>query len=326
MKVHLFVRCIFILFYYQFAVIGCILKLSNYSLEGRGMEQNKNITLNSRYQIPQIGYGVYMIWDYNDCKDAVLEALSCGYRHIDTAQIYKNERAVGAAIRESGIDRSEIFVTTKIWVSNYGKGKTTKAVTKSLERLNVEYIDLVLLHQPGDDYLTAWAELEHAVSNKQIRSIGISNFKPEQIDQLIDFGTIVPAVNQIECHPYLQQTEIKQYLASKQIAVEAWYPLGHGDKKLLNEQLFVNLAKKYQKSPAQIILRWHLEQGHIVFPKSLNPIHIADNIAIYDFALTASELDKISLLDKQKSYMKYPKWVEKAIFKLADKNPLGDRD
>ncbi len=290
------------------------------------MEQNKNINLNSRYQIPQIGYGVYMIWDYNDCKDAVLEALSCGYRHIDTAQIYKNERAVGAAIRESGIERSEIFVTTKIWISNYGNGKTMSAVAKSLERLDVEYIDLVLLHQPADDYLGAWAELENAVSNKQIRSIGVSNFNSQQIDKLIDFGTIVPAVNQIECHPYLQQVDIKRYLASKQIAVEVWYPLGHGDKGLLNEQLFVKLAEKYHKSPAQIILRWHLEQGHIVFPKSLNPLHIADNIEIYDFQLTASELEQISLLDKQKSYIKYPKWAEKIIFKLADKIPLGDRD
>lgn len=289
-------------------------------------EDIKRLELNSGNQIPQIGFGVYLIWDHNECKNSVLEALKAGYRHIDTAQLYKNERAVGKAILESGIPREEIFLTTKIWVTNFGYEKTKAAISKSLERLQVEYIDLMLLHQQYEDYIGSWKALEEAVDAGKIRSIGISNFNQKRTQEILDVARIKPVVNQVECHPYYQQNELREFLGKNDIAMEVWYPLGHGDKKLLKEPLLLELGDKYEKSVAQIILRWHIQKGNIVFPKSTNPIHILENISIFDFNITKEDMVRIDAMDKNKSYFNWPEWLERIMYKFSDKIPFGEKD
>ena len=290
------------------------------------MEQIKTLRLNSGYDIPQLGFGVYLIWDYEECRQAVLKALEAGYRHIDTAQLYKNEHAVGDAIRESGIPREEVFVTTKIWTTNYGYDKAKAAIDKSLGKLKTDYIDLMLLHQHFEDYIGAWKALEEAVKAGKIRSIGVSNFRTDQIDEIVSSGTITPAVNQVECHPYFQQNAMRKYLTEKGIAMEAWYPLGHGDKKLMNEPLFKELAEKYQKSIVQVILRWHIQMGNIVFPKSLNEDHIRSNADIFDFELSEDDMQRIVAMDKNKSYFGWPEWLNRLSCKFSDKVPFGEKN
>lgn len=284
------------------------------------------IKLNSGYEIPQLGFGVYLIWDYEECKAAVLKAFKAGYRHIDTAQLYKNEHAVGDAIRESGIPRDEVFITTKIWTTNYGYEKAKAAIDKSLGKLKTDYIDLMLLHQRFEDYKGAWKALEEGVSEGKIRSIGVSNFRMDQVDEIISSGRIVPAVNQVECHPYFQQNEMRKYLAGKDIQMEAWYPLGHGDKKLLSESLFTELAGKYHKSVVQVILRWHVQMRNIVFPKSLSESHIRDNADIFDFELSMEDMNRIASIDKNKSYFNRPDWLDRWMCKMSDKVPFGEKD
>ncbi|MFV0555548.1 MAG: aldo/keto reductase [Lactovum sp.] len=284
------------------------------------------LTLNNGKIIPQIGIGVYMIWKYEDCKRAVLEALKIGYRHIDTAQIYKNERAVGDAIRESGIPREDIFVTTKIWLSNYKENKAKIAVDKSLERMKLDYIDLILLHQPAKNSQIAWKVLEGAVENGKVHSIGLSNFNIKDCQEILDIAKIKPVVNQVECHPYMQQDELQKFLESQKIYMEVWYPLGHGDKSLLQELVFKQLAQKYKKTVPQIILSWHYQKNHILFPKSTNPIHIKENLEISDLEFTEEELQMIKALNKNKSYVEMPKWLEKISHFLSDKIPLGDKN
>lgn len=252
-------------------------------------------------------------------KKSVLTALGNGYRHIDTAQLYKNEKAVGEAIKESGIPREEIYLTTKIWTTNFGHEKASKAIPKSIEALGVEYIDLLLLHQQFEDYIGAWKALEEAVDTGLVRSIGISNFNMKRTQEILDIARIKPVINQIEVHPYYQQNEMKEFLAKNSILTEVWYPLGHGDKKLLAEPLFVSLASKYKKSVAQVILRWHIQKGHIVFPKSTNKEHIKSNIDIFDFSLSNEDMAQIDAMDKNKSYFNMPEWLERFMYKFADK-------
>lgn len=284
------------------------------------------IKMNSGYTIPQQGFGVYLIWDYEECKKAVLAALKAGYRHIDTAQLYKNERAVGDAIRESGISREEIFITTKIWTTNYGYDKAKAAIQKSLDRMKIDYIDLMLLHQRFEDYIGAWKALEEAVHEGKIRSIGVSNFTQEQVLEIMNAGTIKPVVNQVECHPYFQQNEMQAFLEKHDMLLEAWYPLGHGDKKLMKEPVLAALSQKHGKSVAQIILRWHIQKGHIVFPKSVNEQHIKDNIDLYDFELAIEDMSKIDAMNKSKSYFNRPDWLDRWMCKMSDKVPMGDKD
>ncbi|MDO4996721.1 MAG: aldo/keto reductase [Bacilli bacterium] len=279
----------------------------------------KNIKLNDNNTIPEIGFGVYMINDRDKCKQIVQEAIKLGYRHFDTAQYYKNERAVGDAIRESGIDRSEFFVTTKIWISDYGYDKCKQAVEDSLKRLNIEYIDLVLLHQRYNDYIGAWKALEDAQKEGKIKSIGVSNFRIEELTDLLNNTSIVPVVNQIECHPYYQRKELKEFMDKNNIKTQAWFPLGHGDKKLLNEKIFTELGNKYNKTPAQVILKWHLECNHIVFPKSLNIDHIKENIDLYDFELSKEDMEEIDKLNKERSYLPLPEFLNKAMYCNAEK-------
>ena len=256
------------------------------------------VTLNDGNKIPQFGLGVYMIPGDENTKAACLEAFRAGYRHIDTAHAYQNERGVGAAVKESGIPREEIWITTKLWPSEYGEGKTAEAIDKMLSRLDTDYIDLLLLHQQFGDYIGAWKDMEKAVAAGKVKSIGISNFESERLEELLDAATIKSSVLQVECHPYYQQTQLKERIAKYGTVIKSWYPIGHGDKDLLNESVFTELAEKYGKNNVQIILRWHIQEGTIVFPKSTNPKHIQDNIDIFDFELTAEEMERIRALDK----------------------------
>ncbi len=260
------------------------------------------LTLNNGAKIPQFGMGVYQVPEGEETKQACLSALRMGYRHIDTAHAYQNERSVGAAVRESGISREEIWVTSKLWPSEYGEGKTMAGIDKMLSRLNIGYIDLLLLHQQVGDYMGAWRDMEKTVAQGKVRSIGLSNFESERLEEVCEAASIKPAALQVECHPYYQQQRLKKRLAPYGTVIESWYPIGHGDAGLINEPVFTELAKKYGKTNVQIILRWHIQAGNVIFPKSTNPQHIQDNFDIFDFALNAEEMEKIAALDCGKRF------------------------
>ena len=276
----------------------------------------QNITLNNGTQIPVLGYGVFEIPD-KGCTDCVLRAIECGYRHIDTAQIYGNEAGVGRAIASCGVAREQLYITSKVWVKEYGYDKTLKSIDLSLEKLQTDYIDLMLLHRPYFDYINAWKALEKAYEDGKVKAIGISNFTVKQTKEILDIAKIKPAVNQIELHPYFGQKKLKQYLSENGIAVEAWYPLGHGNKKLLGNKLFAELSEKYKKTPSQIILRWHIQSGNIVFPKTKSTEHMQENLDIFSFELDGEDMKKIDALDKNKALFTVPDWVQKLQVKLS---------
>ncbi len=263
------------------------------------------ITLNDGNKIPQLGYGVFLIDKDEDAEKCVLEALKVGYRHIDTAHAYFNERGVGKAIKKSGIPRKDIFITSKLWINEYGEEITYKAIEKMLKRLDTDYIDLLLLHHPFNDYVGAYKAMERAQKEGKVKSIGISNFYGEDLDKILNNCTVKPAVNQVETHPYFDQRDLVKKLEPYGTKIESWYPLGHGDKTLLNEEVFNKLAKKYKKTNSQIILRWHIQKGFIVFPKSLT--HIKENFEIFDFQLTKEEMDEIAKIHKNKKYFDVPR-------------------
>ena len=270
------------------------------------------LKLNNGTKVPALGIGTYRI-PSKDAKPAVEEALKLGYRLIDTANVYLNEVAVGEGIRNSGVPREEIFLTSKIWPQDFKYKKAKKAIDKTLERLGTDYVDLLLLHQESGDYLGAWKAMEEAVVEGKVRSIGVSNFSNKALKKILKEGTIKPVVAQNESHPYLQKDKTSKLLEKEGIVLEAWYPLGSGDKKLLNEKVFKKLAKKYDKTTAQVILRWHTQVGHIVIPGSKTPAHIADNLDLFDFKLTKKELKKIEKLNKNKYYSKIPKFIKKGF-------------
>lgn len=260
------------------------------------------ITLNDGTKIPQFGLGVYMVPEGGQTYNAVLNALKMGVRHIDTAHAYQNERSVGKAVKDSGIPREEVWITTKLWPHEYGEGKTAAAIDKMLERLGTDYIDLLLLHQQFGDYLGAWKDMEKAVKAGKVKSIGISNFESERLEELCEAAEIKPSVLQVECHPYYQQNKLKERIAKYGTVIESWYPIGHGDKGLIGETVFTRLAEKYGKTNVQIILRWHMQEGNIVFPKTTNPQHMKDNFDIFDFELTPTEMGEIRALDNGKRF------------------------
>jgi len=272
------------------------------------MDKQIYLTLNNGVKIPQFGLGAFLIDGDDNTEKAVLEALKIGFRHIDTAHAYFNERGVGKAIKKSGVPRKDIFVTSKLWPTEYGEDLTYKAVLKMLKRLDLDYIDMVLLHHPMKDYVGAWKALEKLNKEGKVKCIGISNFDKDfkKLDELLKNATIKPAVCQSECHPYNSLKKFKEVLAPYKTIIEAWYPLGHGDKKLINEEVFTKLGKKYKKTNVQIILRWHIQMGHIIFPKSSNPVHLKENFEIFDFNLTKEEMDEISKLDTGKYYFNVP--------------------
>lgn len=256
------------------------------------------ITLNNESKMPQMGLGVYMIQGDENTKKACLEAFNMGYRHIDTAHAYQNERGVGAAVKESGIPRKEIWITSKLWPSEYGEGKTAEAIDKMLARLDTDYIDLLLLHQQFGDYIGAWKDMQKAVKAGKVKAIGLSNFESERLEEILEFATIKPAALQVECHPYYQQQELKKRINKYGIVIESWYPIGHGDHALINEPVFTEIGNKYEKSNVQVILRWHIQEGHVIFPKSTNPEHIKENFDIFDFELTEREMEAIRTMDQ----------------------------
>ena len=229
------------------------------------MKNQTYLTMNSKYKIPQFGLGVYQIPGDAETEKACLEAFKLGYRHIDTAHAYQNERGVGAAVKKCGIPREEIFITSKLWVTDYGEKITPVAIDKMLDRLGLKYIDLLLLHQQVGDYIGAYKAMEKAVEQGKVKSIGISNFD-ENLDDLLNHATIKPAVIQVECHPYWNQEDLRKKLEKYGTLIESWYPIGHGDKGLIGEEIFTKLAKKYNKTNVQIILRWHIQKKKYCFP------------------------------------------------------------
>lgn len=255
-------------------------------------------TLNNGIKMPMAGIGTFLLTP-DQAESAVLEALKDGYRLIDTANAYVNEKAVGRAMKKSGLTREDIFLETKIWPSIYMQ---EDAVEKTLERLDTDYIDLLLIHQPSGNYVAGYRLMEKAYKEGKVKAIGLSNFTKEQIQEILDICEVKPTVLQTEVHPYFQELELKEFLTKEDIKIQAWYPLGHGDAALLNDETIVELGKKYQKSTAQIILRWHIQAGNIVIPGSKNPEHIKANFDLFDFALTEDEMKKISGLDKNVRY------------------------
>ena len=255
-------------------------------------------TLNNGIKMPMAGIGTFLLTP-DEAEASVLSALSCGYRLIDTANAYVNEKAVGRAMKKSGIPREEIFLETKLWPAFY---EQADAVEKTLERLDTDYIDLLLIHQPAGNYIAGYKLMEKAYKEGKVKAIGLSNFNEKQIQEILDICEVKPAVLQTEVHPYSQEKELIKFLTKEGMVIQAWYPLGHGDKTLQEEPLFTELGRKYGKSNAQIILRWHIQDGNIVIPGSKNPAHIKDNFNLFDFALTDDEMAKIAALDQQKRY------------------------
>lgn len=253
------------------------------------------ITFNNGVKIPQAGLGTYLLAP-DDAQASVAFALDNGYELIDTANAYVNEKAVGRGMRDSSRAREEIFLETKLWPCFY---ESDTAIDETLERLGTDYIDLMILHQPAGDYLAGYAKLEAAYKAGKLRSIGISNFNESEIEDVLAHCEIAPALIQVECHPYFPQTALKELLSKRDIALQAWYPLGGRDNKsILDEPIFADLAMKYGKTAAQIIMRWHIQQGNIVIPGSKTPAHIVDNIEIFDFELSDEDMAAIATLDQ----------------------------
>lgn len=261
-----------------------------------------SITLNDGNKIPAVGFGVFLIPADGPTYDAVLTAFKAGYRHIDTAAAYFNEADVGRAVRDSGIPREEIFITSKLWLQDYGYEAAKKGLETSLEKLGMDYVDLYLLHQPYGDVAGAWKALEEAKAAGKIRSIGVSNMTPRIWKEFVPQFETVPAVNQVECHPFFQQRELRELLAGDDVKIEAYQPLGHGDASLLAHPAITRLAEKYGKNAGQVILRFEVQDGLIVLPKSTNPERIAGNLDIFDFALTEDEMDALRALDTGKGH------------------------
>lgn len=262
------------------------------------MDEQMTLTLTGGVVMPMAGIGTFLL-SPDEAEASCVSALAGGCRLIDTANAYVNERAVGRAMKRSGLKREEIFLETKLWPSFY---KQADAVEKTLERLDTSYIDLLLIHQPAGNYAAGYRLMEKAYKEGKVRAIGLSNFNMEQIKEILSICEVKPAILQTEVHPYFQEKELKKFLTSQGMAIQAWYPLGHGDKALIEEPVFSKLAQKYGKSNAQIILRWHLQSGNIVIPGSKNPAHIKDNFALFDFALTEEEMAEIAALDKNTRY------------------------
>lgn len=258
----------------------------------------KQITLNNGVDMPMAGIGTFLLTP-DEAEASVLYALEVGYRLIDTANAYLNEKAVGRAMKQSSVDREDIFLETKLWPTFY---EQADAVDKTLERLGTDYIDLLLIHQPAGNYTAGYRLMEKAYKEGKVKAIGLSNFNEEKIKEILDICEIKPAVLQTEIHPYDQEKKLKEFLKQTGMAIQAWYPLGHGDENLLKEPVFMELGQKYRKEPAQIILRWHIQAGNIVIPGSKNPVHIQDNFELFDFTLTQQEMMRIAELDQHKRY------------------------
>ena len=278
-------------------IIKTMIKIPNQVRNDR-RHNLQTIKLNNGIDCPVIGLGTFML-SPADAQNSTREALKMGYRLIDTANAYVNERAVGRGIKESGVARKEVFLSTKLWPSEY---ENPNAVDETLERLGVDYVDLLYIHQPAGNWLAGYRQLEKALRDGKARSIGISNFEGKYIEELETKWETAPQFIQVEAHPYFTQKDLRVTLDKYGIRLMSWYPLGHGDKSLIQEAVFAELGKKYEKTPAQVILRWHVQMGFVVIPGSKNVDHIKDNLNIMDFELTADEMAGIAKLDKGERY------------------------
>ena len=275
------------------------------------------LKMNDGYSIPQLGMGAYQLPDGDECYNSIRSGLDLGLRLIDTAAAYENERTVGRAMRESGIDRGEIFLTTKLWVQDYGYENALRSIDGALQRLGLDYIDLLLLHRPAGDNIGAYRALEEAQRQGKVRSIGVCNHTRPQLQELLDATQVVPAINQMECHPLQQQKELRPFLEEKGILMESWFPLAHGSKRLKFNETLTAIAEKNGRSVSQIILRWHIQEGFIIFPKSTNPDHMKENMEIFDFTLSEEDMNTIRGLDANRylggdpeSPENFKKWME----------------
>lgn len=261
----------------------------------------KNVLLNNGVEMPILGYGVFQVPDFNECKNSVLAALKAGYRSIDTAQIYGNEEAVGAAIKESGIAREELFITTKLWIADYGYERALKAFEVSLEKLQLEYLDLYLLHQPYHDVYGSWRALEELYKAGKTRAIGVSNFHTDRLVDLISFNEIPSALNQIETNPFHQREEDNAVMTEYGVQHELWAPFAEGKSDFFQNEVLAAIGSKYGKSVAQVTLRWMIQRGIVVIPKSVTPARIQQNIEVFDFELTDADMQTIATLETNTS-------------------------
>lgn len=272
----------------------------------------KYVTLSNGVKMPQVGYGVYQVGK-DECERCVLDALSVGYRHLDTAQSYFNEEEVGNAVAKSGIPREEIFITTKVWIEHYGYEETRKSVLESMRKLKTNYLDLVLLHQPFSDYYGAWRALEDLYAEGVLRAIGVSNFYPDRLVDICSFARIKPMVNQVETHPHNQQIQAHEWMVKYGVQHESWAPFGEGRGGLFSDPVLTEIGNKYGKTAAQVMLRWQIQRDIVVIPKSVHKERMEQNFNVFDFELSDQDMAQIAALDKkQSSFFSHndPKMVE----------------
>ncbi|HEY4324928.1 MAG TPA: aldo/keto reductase [Mucilaginibacter sp.] len=261
----------------------------------------QKVKLNNGVEMPILGFGVFQVTDLAECERSVVDAIETGYRLIDTAQSYMNEEAVGRAIKRSGVPREELFITTKLWINSNGYEGAKKTFENSLRKLQLDYLDLYLIHQPYGDVYGEWRAMEELYKEGKIRAIGVSNFHPDRLMDLITHNEIVPAVNQVETHPFHQQTEAQQFMIENNVQIESWGPFAEGKNDIFNNQLLKSIGAKYNKSIAQVILRWLTQRGVVAIPKSVRKERMAENLNSLDFQLTAEEMEKIKTLDTNAS-------------------------
>nr|WP_154893146.1 aldo/keto reductase [Paenibacillus xylanexedens] len=259
------------------------------------------VTLNNGVQMPILGYGVYQIPDQDECEKCVLDAISVGYRSIDTAQAYRNEEAVGRAIQKSGVPREEFFITTKVWISNAGYERAKASIEESLRKLQLDYLDLLLIHQPFNDYYGTYRAMEEYYKAGKIRAIGVSNFYPDRYIDLVQFSEVVPAVNQVETHVFNQQAKAHEIMKKYNTQIESWGPFAEGRKDLFTNATLQEIGNQYNKSTAQVALRFLIQRGVVVIPKTVNKDRMEQNLNVFDFQLTAQDMEKITALDTEQS-------------------------
>ncbi|KIA96616.1 2,5-diketo-D-gluconic acid reductase [Pedobacter kyungheensis] len=261
----------------------------------------ETVKLNNGIEMPLLGFGVFQVTDLAECERSVMDAIETGYRLIDTAASYSNEEAVGKAIKDSGVKREELFVTTKLWIQSNGYDGTIKAFNRSLEKLQLDYLDLYLIHQPFGDVYGEWRAMEELYKQGKVRAIGVSNFQPDRLIDLIIHNQVVPAVNQIETHPFHQQLEAQEFLKEQQVQIESWGPFAEGKNNIFNDELLIAISKEHGKSVAQVILRWLVQRGVVAIPKTVNKNRMAENFNIFDFKLSAEDMAAIQALDTKAS-------------------------
>ncbi|NHN32842.1 aldo/keto reductase [Paenibacillus agricola] len=261
----------------------------------------QKVMLNNGVEMPILGFGVFQITDQNECEQSVYDAIIAGYRLIDTAASYLNEEAVGRAIKRSGVAREELFITTKLWVQDTGYERTKKAFEKSLERLQLDYLDLYLIHQPFGDVYGSWRAMEELYREGKVRAIGVSNFHADRLIDLIIHNEVVPAVNQVETHPFNQQIESAEFMKENHVQIQSWAPFAEGKNNLFQNEVLVSIAKKYNKSVAQVVLRWLTQREVVVIPKSVRKERIIENFNIFDFELSQEDMESIPTLDTKQS-------------------------